>query len=136
MGLAERRAAKEYETKHLPRLKQEIVQAAGFEVPIEINWESLSAPDQAHLYEECWTKVYFTPLIGAFKAICVDDLGKDALKGSLKKIVITNTAGIYYGDRMASFMDGVLTLNHEPTTNVDSIEERQKGIQKTLEAAL
>ncbi len=136
MGLAERRAAKNFETNQLPALQKEIDAAAGFSIPLEINWEQLSPEGQTHLYEESWTKVYFRPLIDALKAICVDDMGKAALKGALKKVVIKNAQNVYYGDRIATFEGGVLTLDHEPTTNIDDVADRAKGIQATLEKNL
>ena len=139
MGLAERRAAKEFETNVFPGLKAEVVKAAGFEMPMEIDWESLQKTDTSpDYYRESWTKVYFEPMVEAFKAICVDDMGKEALKGSLKKIVIHNKHDIYYGDRWASFdkASGTLTLDHQPTTNVDAMKERKDGLQKTLEENL
>lgn len=136
MGLAERRAAKSFETNQLPALQKEIDQAAGFSVPLEINWEQLSPEGQAHLYEESWTKVYFRPLVEAFKAICVDDMGKEALKGALKKVVINSSQGVYSGEQIATFEGGVLTLDHEPTTNIDEVAARAKGIQATLEKSL
>ena len=136
MGLAERRAAKDFETKRFPQLKEAIDKAACFAVAVEVAWEKLAAPDQAHLYEESWEKVYFRPLAEAFTAICIDDMGKEALKASLKKVVITNSGGTYYGDRIATFSDGVLTLDHEPCTNVDDVADRTTGIRKVLESAL
>ena len=136
MGLAERRAAKEFEDKQYPLLKKEIEEAAKFKVPIEVAWETLAEDGMSHMYEECWKKVYFTPLIDAIAAITVDDMGKDALKGALKKIVLQNRHDIYYGDRCATFADGVLTIDHKPTTNVDSIKEREDGIRTLLEKSL
>jgi hypothetical protein len=136
MGLAERRAAKNFETNFFPQLKKQIDTAAHFEVPVEVRWDTLSSEDQAHMYEECWPKVYFQPLIEAIKRICIDDMGQEALKGSLKKIVIQNTNGTYSGERWAHFADGVLTLDHEPTTNVDSIDDRTNGLTQVLEKAL
>jgi len=136
MGLAERRAAKGFETALFPKLKADVDAAAGFEVAMEVNWEALSIADMSHLYDECWPQVYFTPLVDAFKAICVDDMGKEALKGALKKIIITNVGQVHYGDNIARFENGVLTLDHEPCTNVGDVGARAKGIQKTLEAAL
>lgn len=138
MGLAERRAAKEFETNVFPGLKAEVTKAAGFELPIEIDWESLQKTETSpDYYRESWTKVYFTPMVDALKAIGVDDMGKEALK-ALKKIVIHNKHDIYYGDRWASFdkPSGVLTLDHQPTSNVDNIDERAKGLQKELEDKL
>lgn len=136
MGLAERRAAKDFETKRFPQFKKDVDAAAHFEVPIEVRWDTLSVEGQSHLYDESWSKVYFTPLIEALKNITIDDMGKDALKSNLKKIVIQNTNGTYYGDRWAHLQDGVLTLDHEPCTNVDDIKDRTDGLTQLLEKNL
>jgi hypothetical protein len=136
MGLAERRAAKEFETKRFPQLKKDIDEAAGFEVPVTVHWDSLAKEGEAHLYDECWPKVYFQPLVAALKGITFDEMGKEALKGGLKKIEIQNRAGIYYGNRMATFEGGTLVLDHEPHSNVDSIDERTDGIRLLLESKL
>lgn len=138
MGLAEKRAAKEFQEKRFPAFKKEVDDAVGFEVPFEVKWEQLSEDGYGASYDEFWSKVYFKPLIAALKAIAIDDMGKDALKGSLKSILIRNEGGIYYGDRMAIFekSSGRLTLDHKPSSNVDNVEERKNGIQKTLEDAL
>src|SRR5262245_35613209 len=136
MGLAERRAAKEFETTMFPNWKKKIVEAAHFEVPINVDWEALAEPDYAHLYAECWPQVYFEPLVGALPAICVDDMGREALQTGLKKIVVTNRSDRSYGSECATFEAGVLTVDHKPCTNVGQIEERTKSIQKALEAAL
>lgn len=136
MGLAERRAAKEFETNRYPTLKKQIDDAAKTTVNVEVKWETMAADGYATSYDENWPKVYFTPLIEAFKSIARDDMGREALHASLKKVVIENRSGIYYGDRMASWADGVLTLDHEPCTNVDSIDERSDGIRKLLESKL
>ena len=136
MGLAERRAAKDFETNTFPGLKKEIEDAAGFALPIAVDWETLTTDGQASLYADSWTKVYFTPLRDALKAICIDEMGREALKKGVQKVVITNKEGIYYGDRMAKLEAGVLTLDHQPTTNVDDVKQRTEGIQKMLENAL
>ena len=136
MGLAERRATKEFETKWFPHYLAHIQSAAGFTVPVEVAWEQLAKEGEAHLYEDCWGKVYFQPLIDALKSVARDDMGKDALKAGLKKIRIQNTTGNYYGDGMPSFTDGVLLLEHEPHTNVDNIDERATSITKALEKGL
>jgi len=136
MGLAERRAAKTFETNSYPALKAEVLSAATFEVPIEVDWESLAAPEYAHLYEDSWPKVYFRPVVEAFKAITFDDMGKDALKAGLKKIVIQNKSGYYSSTSWAKFDGGVLTLDHEPCTNVDDIKDRADSLRAVLEKAL
>jgi hypothetical protein len=136
MGLVERRAVKEFETKRFPQFKKDIDEAAGFEVPVTVAWDTLALEGEAHLYDECWPQVYFVPLIAALKAITIDDMGKEALKAGLKKIEIQNRAGTYYGDRMASFDGGTLLLDHKPHTNVDDVKDRTKGIQTLLESKL
>src|SRR5215472_14384724 len=136
MGLQERRAAKEFETNVLPGLTSELAKIAGFEVPVKVDWESLSVEGYASSYREFWTKVYFTPLLEALKGVCIDDMGRQALRDNLKSVVIQNKHQIHYGDRMATFDGGVLTLDHEAATNIDDVEERKKGIQTLLESKL
>ena len=136
MGLAERRAAKQFEDEVFPGLVKDIQAAAGFAVPVEVVWEGLMADGYDHMYGEAWPKVYFTPLIAALKKITIDEMGKGALKDGLKKILIQNTKGNYSGSSVAAFEGGVLTLDHEPMSNIDDIADRTKGIQKVLEAKL
>ncbi len=136
MGLAERRAAKEFETNQFPALKAKVVAAAGYDVPMEIDWESLSAPEYAHLYAEAWPKVYFETLAQGFSNITVDQMGKDALKAALKKIIIKNTDSHYSAPGCYKFENGVLTFDHQPCSNVDDIKDRARELQKMLEAKL
>lgn len=136
MGLAERRVAKEFETQKLPGLQQELDAAAGIAVPLEVDWESLSIDGQSHLFMESWEKVYFRPLIGAIKQIAADSIGADAIKAALKKVVIHNKSGIYSADRWAKFAGGTLTLDHEPTSNADYVDDRKNGLVAELEKNL
>lgn len=136
MGLAEQRAAKEFETSRYPMLKAQVDKAAGFEVPLTVRWDTLAIDGSAHLYDTAWEKVYFQPLIGALESVCRDDLGRDAVKEGVKGFVIQSTADIYYGDQWAKFDTGTMTLDHLPTTNIDNVKERTDGLIKVLEAAL
>jgi hypothetical protein len=135
MGLAERRVAKEFQDTLFPGFKKEIDQALGFDIPVEVNWESLCEEGSSHLYLECWPKVYFLPLLDALKSVGSDNMGKEALKATLKKIVIQNLNGnsSYSG---YSFSDGILVLDHKGTTNVDFHEDRKKNIIEALEKSL
>jgi hypothetical protein len=135
MGLAERRAAIQFEETAYPKLKKEIDAAASFEVPVEVDWGTLAAEGSAHLYEAAWPKVYFAPLIGALRALAADERGRERLRSTLKRVVIRNTTGATMGSRMVSIHEGVLTLDHEPVTHVDNVAERQEAIRKVLEAA-
>lgn len=131
MGLAERRGVKNFEDNKYPELKRRLDEAAGFEVSLEVDWSSLGVEDYAHLYDEAFTKVYFEPLIAAFQAITVDDMGREALRDGLKKVVIRDT-----GSKELSFENGTLTVDHHPVSNIDYWEERRDTLQKALEKGL
>lgn len=131
MGLAERRAVKAFQDNKFPKIKEELVKAAGFEVPLEVEWESLAVEDYADSYEDFFVKVYFKPLTEALKAITFDDMGRDAVREGLKKIVIRHS-----GKREATFTSGVLTLDYAPNINVDYWEDRRNEWQKLLEKGL
>jgi len=136
MGLAERRATKDFQDNDLPALKARIEAACGVSLELDVAWEKLAEDEMSHLYKDAWTKVYFAPIAEAFEAICVDQMGKDAVKASVKKVVVTNESGISNGERWASFEGGVLTLDHKPTSNIDYGQERTAGLVKVLEKGL
>ncbi len=131
MGLAERRAIKAFQDNKFPALKSEIDQAAGFPVELEVAWETLAVDDYDHLYDEALPKVYFLPLTEAFKAITIDDMGRDALKDGLKKVIFRHS-----GTNELSFQDGIVILDHSPISNLDYWEDRKKTLQHALEKGL
>ena len=136
MGIAERRATKEFQDKSLPGLQAQIRKFAGFEVPIEISWDQLAKEGASDRFMDSWTKVYFTPTIEALKSIARDDMGRDALKSGLKRITFCNTAGRYSADSAVSFVSGELTIDHDPDCNVDYIQDRTDVARKQLERGL
>jgi hypothetical protein len=138
MGIAERRAAKDFETRRLPELKKQIDAAAGFEVPLELKWETIAQDGYANDYDMFFTNVYFKPLVQALQAIAIDDMGKEALKGALKKVIIQNTKENGNPFDMPSFADGVLTLDHSPSSNWSdmNVSGRVRAIQEKLEKHL
>lgn len=131
MGLAERRAIKNYSESDYPKIKAKIDAVAGFEVPFDIAWDTMAEDDYAHLLEESIPKVYFNPILEAFREIAIDDMGKEALKEGIGSVVVRWT-----GEKQISFEDGVLTVDHSPISNIDYWEERRNQIQKALEESL
>lgn len=133
MGLAERRAIKHFSENEYPKLKEEIERAAAFSVPLEIDWESLAmgAEGYSQNYSEDFPKLYFRPLIEAIKGVCVDELGKEALKEKLKKVQIGNHGPTFE----ATFHLGVLKIECA-YSNIDYWQERKNEIQKVLEKNL
>lgn len=135
MGLKERRAIQDFQTNDYPKLQESIVKAAGFEIPIEVQWDKLAKEDQSQFYKEGFTKIFFEPLRATLESICRDDMGRDALRGSLKKIVITNYND--YGSASAcAFEGGTLTLDQHPTANIDDVASRTQHLVEMLEKAL
>lgn len=128
MGLKERRAIKEFQDSIYPELKKQMDTAAGFDVDLEVQWDTLAIPEMAHLYGEHWPKVYFEPVINGFKEICIDDMGKEALKSGLHKIMFCNIQGTSSGKSSVTFKDGILTVDHQPHTNVDDVSERTEAV--------
>lgn len=131
MGLAERRAIKNYSETDYPKIKAKIDAVAGFDVPFDIAWDTLAEDDYAHLLEESIPKVYFNPILEAFREIAIDDMGKEALKEGIGSVVVRWT-----GEKQISFEDGVLTVDHSPISNIDYWEDRRDQIQKALEESL
>jgi hypothetical protein len=131
MGLAERRVAKEFRDQIFPQWKQKIDTAAGWSVPVEIDWDSLQSPNESQLYRDAWPQVYFEPLVDALKEITVDDLGREAVRDKLQTIMIRHS-----GNKGGSFSGGRLMIDFPPTTNIDYGKERQQGIQQALELGL
>lgn len=135
MGLAERRAIRDFENNHFPEIRRRIETAAGIPVPVEVRWDTLASQGEAASFAETWPVIYFEPLIAALEDITRDDLGQDAIKEGLKKIVIQNEQGIYDSASWAKFEEGVLTLDHETANEADG-ELRKLGLIKKLEAGL
>jgi hypothetical protein len=132
MGLTEKRALKEFQDKSYKSLVGEINSLAGYNIEFDVKWDKLALDDYTHLYEEGFSKVYFAPIIDALREITADDMGKQALKDTLKKVVIKNEGDIYYAHSAYSYKDGVLTIDHQPFSNVDATEERSKELASIL----
>lgn len=133
MGLAERRSVKLFQDDKYTKIKSEIDAAAGFPVEVDVAWDTIaaSAEGRAPLLEDSLPKVYFMPIIEAFRAICVDDLGRESLKSGLKKVIVRAS-----GTKELSFRNGVLLIDHNPVSNVDYWGERKKELQEALEQGL
>lgn len=135
MGLAEGRVIDDFETNQLPALQNKVDEAAGFSLPIQAKWETLAPEGESHLYAESWKDVYFEPLIAALQSVGADEMGREALKKGLHRVIIANTRGNYYSDKWATLEGNALTLDHEPITNVQDVQGRTARLISVLEAA-
>ncbi|WP_158845936.1 hypothetical protein [Algibacter sp. L1A34] len=133
MGLKENRFTRTFQEEQFPELKDQIIEAASFDVAFNIEWSTLFEDRFLHLYNDSYPKIYFLPLIEAFKSITTDDMGKEALSESLKEIHITNTKDHHNPKNAYSFSNGVLTVDHSPILNADDIDNRTKVLVNLLE---
>jgi hypothetical protein len=89
MGLTEKRLAKEIQDNDLPTFISAVQQAAGFELKVEIDWDSFTAYDTyplTRLRDDLLPEILTT-----VQNICIDDMGKDALKAAMTTIRLENT---------------------------------------------
>ncbi|MDO6490994.1 MULTISPECIES: hypothetical protein [unclassified Cellulophaga] len=133
MGLKEKKITKAFQDEKFPALKEQITKAAGFDVPLEIEWETLFEDRFTHLYMDTYSQIYFEPLVEAFTAITADDMGKEALQEGLKKVVIVNRDNHHNPERAYTFTDGVLEVNHCPVSNAPDVSSRVKVLTNLLE---
>jgi len=135
MGLAERRATKEFQEKQFIELRNEIHKVAGFAVPIEVAWDQLAVEGQVDYYKEAWPEIFFKPVIEGLRQIGRDEMGKEAIKGGLKKIEFRNSQGSYSPHSAISFVSGTLVIDHE-LSNVGDTKDRTKYIIEIVEKGL
>jgi hypothetical protein len=105
MGLNERRKIKELQDVTLPDRVRDIEEICGKPIPYEVDWDSL-ADDAAGL--NFLDNLSCHRLNMALRTICVDDLGKEAVREGLHLIRLTNAK-----DKAAmhmTFKDGVLEM--------------------------
>jgi hypothetical protein len=135
MGLAERRAAKEFQDKQFPDLRNEIHKVAGFPVPIEVNWDQIAVEGQVDYFKEAWTEIFFKPVIEALRQIGRDEMGKEVIKGGLKKIELRNSAGNYSPGSAITFQGGMIVIDHE-LSNVGDTKARTQHLIEIVEKGL
>lgn len=140
-GLAERRAIAAYRQEKWPSIEQGIRKAAGFDVPIEVEWDQLTLPgDAAHYGEDAYYgKTIFQPLTAALTSITADQMGRDALKAKLQRIHVRfddKTAPASNYPNGLGFQNGVLDINWRPFSNVADVEDRTKALTQVMEKNL
>ena len=87
MGLDERRKIKELQEVTFPARVKEIEEICGKAIPYEVDWESLADDAEALNFID---NLSCHRLNMALRMICIDDLGKQAVRDGLKKIRLKN----------------------------------------------
>lgn len=106
MGLAERRKMKELQENVLPGRVKEIAGICGAEIPYEVDWDSFQDDEPGLNFMD---NLSCHRLNMALRVICIDDMGKEAVRESLKRVRLRNVK-----DKSAmklSFADGTLEMH-------------------------
>lgn len=106
MGLAERRKIKELQDVTLPERTKEIEEICGAAIPYEVDWASLADDAEALNFLD---NISCHRLNMALRAICLDDLGKEAVRDGLKLVKLKNVTD--KADMSIAFAGGVLEMH-------------------------
>lgn len=106
MGLNERRKIKELQDTTFPGRVKEIEEICGAPIPYEVDWDSLADDAQGLNFID---NISCHRLNMALRMICLDDMGKQAVRDGLKQVKLKNVK-----DKSAmqmTFSDGVLEMH-------------------------
>jgi hypothetical protein len=92
MGLAEKRLAEKIKVEEFAPFLTQLHQITGSNIAVEINWDTFVAYDEYSLNR--MQSNVFEKITDAFKHICQDQLGKDAVAESISSIKIANSDDI------------------------------------------
>jgi hypothetical protein len=130
MGLPERRKIKELQDTTLPGRVKDIEEICGAPIPYEVDWDSLSDDMEALNFLD---NISCHRLNMALRVICQDEMGKEAVRETLKKIKLKNVKS---RDEMSlTFADGVLEMHcnyAQRTDGMFSDNEIRSLLEKNL----
>jgi hypothetical protein len=138
MGLAERRRIATIKDQLAPRFQKELNEAIGYEMPFEL--EVASFPEDAKVLD-CWDwyfESYGPPMVAkVMKAICADQLGRDAVQAKFDRIVFRNAAKSEAepGDKSVAIANRTLTVAESFYGYSDKLFG-ESDLQKDIEAML
>lgn len=130
MGLNERRMIKELQDVTFPGRVKEIEEICGAPIQYEVDWESLAddAPGLNFIDNLSCHRLNM-----ALRVVCRDDMGKEAIRDSLKLIKLANVKDIT--DMKMTFEGGVLEM-HCAYAQGTSGMHRDDDIRTLLESKL
>ena len=130
MGITERRKIKDLQHDKLPARVREIEEICGKPIPYEVDWESLSDDAEGlHFFDN----ISCHRLNMALRAICLDELGKEAVRNGLNLVKLKNVkepSAMHMG-----FESGVLEMHCAYALKTEGMFSDLQ-IQKLLEASL
>ena len=106
MGLLERRKIKELQDSAFPGRVQEIEEFCGAPILYDVDWDSFANDLEGLNFLDNGS---CHRLNMALRSICIDDLGKAAVRDGLKLIKLRNVGSA--ADMKITFADGVLDMH-------------------------
>jgi hypothetical protein len=103
MGLIERRKIKELQETTFPDRVKEIEEICGKGIPYEVDWDSLADDAEGLNFID---NISCHRLNMALRTICIDEMGKEAVRHGLRLIKLKNVK--HKANMNISFDDGVL----------------------------
>lgn len=145
MGLNERRFFDLIKEKHWPTIEREIRDAAGHDVPIDVDWDSYNLdPNLGEFVRDrekpermaAYLGVVFRVVPDALREVGRDPAGKDAIRAGLKRIQFgCQKDASARSTEYKHFRDGVLTYQ-QTGQNSNDCESYKKIVVKELEDGL
>lgn len=105
MGLEERRKIKELQDEVLPGRVSEIEEICGAAIPYDVDWASFDGDLEGLNYMD---NISCHRLNMALRVICSDDLGKEAVRDTLKTVRLRNVKST--DDKALAFSGGTLEM--------------------------
>ncbi|MEP7364862.1 MAG: hypothetical protein ABI972_16535 [Acidobacteriota bacterium] len=130
MGLNERRMIKELQDKTFPERVKEIEEICGKAIPYDVDWDSMADDAEALRFID---NISCHRLNMALRVICSDDMGKEAVRETLKTIKLKNVKET--GDMKMEFSGGVLEMHCAyalGTTGMFRDDDIRKLLEKNL----
>ena len=114
MGLEERRKIKELQDEVLPGRVSEIEEISGAAIPYDVDWTSFDGDLEGLNFMD---NISCHRLNMALRVICSDDLGKEAVRDTLKTVRLRNVKS--KDEKSLSFADGTLQMACAYATGLD-----------------
>ncbi|HEY1756713.1 MAG TPA: hypothetical protein VGG72_15165 [Bryobacteraceae bacterium] len=130
MGLPEKRKIKELQDVTFPGRVKEIEEIVGVAIPYEIDWDSLADDGEALNFID---NLSCHRLNMALRGICVDSLGKEAVRDGLKLVKLKNVKD--KSEMLIRFENGTLDMHCAYALRTDGMFNDME-IQRVLEKGL
>src|SRR6266550_9351376 len=116
MGLNERRKIKELQDTTLPGRVKEIEEICGAPIPYDVDWESLADDMEALNFLD---NISCHRINMALRTICIDEMGKEAVRELLQKIKLKNVKT--KPEMSMTFTGGVLEMHSAYALHTDGM---------------